>query len=356
MTDFKKALNHADVILKQHIDVLDIVLIAQVMTPRGHDNPLQLNCSETEYFTVQEFNEIYQGIVGAGFYIRKVFFSEIELIEDIVASPKEYSSTIVFNLCRNGVSMNKKTVIPAVCDLLGIKYTSSGSAQCALARNKWMFTCMLKLNNINCPASGLGASELANQLPHSTQVICKPVNGSASQGINEQSITTLEEAITRCNTEVLVQEYIDGYECEVPVFCTEHQCFAMAPVGIRFNTGLYNSGIVSDQSSQDNDYEFYPLSTILPKEVCRDIMDTAERTFLTMNLQKYGRIDFRIDKNTLKHYVMDISTTPYLTLHSSFAFAVNQQDGSYNDIYRLIIAAALLESNYLDKNCKSDNR
>ncbi len=46
---------------------LDIVLIAHVQEPRGNINIHQLQCSKTERFSIEEFHDIYQGIVNAGF-------------------------------------------------------------------------------------------------------------------------------------------------------------------------------------------------------------------------------------------------------------------------------------------------
>lgn len=55
---------------------LSIVLLAHVQQPRGHINQAQLQCSETERFSIEEFNEIYQGIVNAGYYIQAVYYNE----------------------------------------------------------------------------------------------------------------------------------------------------------------------------------------------------------------------------------------------------------------------------------------
>ena len=51
---------------------LNIILLAHVMEPRGYKNKEQLQCSDTERFSIDEFNEIYQGIVNAGYYIQEL--------------------------------------------------------------------------------------------------------------------------------------------------------------------------------------------------------------------------------------------------------------------------------------------
>jgi len=338
--DLKKAIKDAERLLKEFINTLDIILVANVLGPRGYDNTLQTNCSETEHFTVQEFNEIYQGIVNGGFFIRIVHFSELDFVKEMTLHPKIYANTVIINLCRNGIGMNRKVVIPAICDLLGVKYTSSGSAQCAIARNKWLFSTLLNSNGIASPVTGLDKKDLVDKLKKSTMVICKPNNESASQGVDHNSIMELS-AVPECIAGgLLIQEFIDGYECEVPILCSNGKCFALPPVGISMGTNA-SSNILSYDMSKADDYGFYSLTELLSHKICAEIMQDAIRTFELLGLEKYGRVDFRIDKNNNAHYVIDISTTPYITRHSSFAYAVENNGGSYSDIYKLIVAAAL---------------
>ena len=337
---FKDAINYDNNILEKYKDSLEVVIVANVLGPRGHDNIMQLNCPETEHFTPQEFDEIYRGIVDAGFFIKKVFFNELDFIKDIISNITEYSTVIVFNLCRNGTKMNTKTIVPAICDLLRISYTSSSAGSCALARNKLLFTSYLKANGILCPISGCHANDLVDQLPLSNKVIFKQNDGSASQGISAESIMSLSDALHKCNGNYIVQEYIDGYECEVPIFCVCDQCFAMPPIGISLNSGGH-ADILSCIDSMNNNYGFYLLSDILSKEICEEIMNDAKKIFNLLNLEVYGRVDFRIDKKSHRHYLIDISTTPYITKHSSFAFAVNANGGEYADIFQLIVKASL---------------
>lgn len=337
---FKDALNDANDILEKCKDFLEVVIVANVLGPRGHDNMMQLNCPETEHFTPQEFDEIYQGIVDAGFFIKKVFFSELDFIKDIITNINEYSTVIVFNLCRNGTKMNAKTIVPAICNLLKISYTSSSAGSCALARNKLLFTSYLSANGILCPVSGRHVSDLIDHLSLSSKIICKPNDGSASQGISAESIMSLEDASHKCNGDYLIQEYIDGYECEVPIFCVSDQCLAMPPVGISFSSNV-RTDILSYIDTMNKNYGFYSLSDTLSKEICEKIIHDAKKIFNLLNLEIYGRVDFRIDKKTHRHYLIDISTTPYITRHSSFAFAVDASGGKYADIFRLIIKASL---------------
>ena len=63
-------------------DYMNIVLIAHVVSPRGNINKNQLQCSKTERFSIEEFNEIYQGIVAAGYFVQCVYYNELDFISD----------------------------------------------------------------------------------------------------------------------------------------------------------------------------------------------------------------------------------------------------------------------------------
>lgn len=320
---------------------LSIVLLAHVQTPRGHINQAQIQCSETERFSIKEFNEIYQGIVNAGYYIQAVYYNELDFINDFVEQPQRFRNCLIYNLTRNGLGDNKKTIIPAFCELVGLNYTSSASLPCALCRNKYYFTTLLHAHNIPVPKSWLldSAGVWIGEAPlYGTQVICKPCSESASQGVNESGIFfAAPDMFTHFRgTQCIVQEYIDGEECEVPIFKFGDTVTALSPVGI----DLKGNKILDEQASSENQYGFYHLGKTQEPNIINTIQAYAEKAFRLMQMDVYGRIDFRISHNGTP-YIFDISTTPYTTEHSSFAFAFARLGFQYSGIYQAIITAAL---------------
>ena len=320
---------------------LSIILLAHVQPPRGHINLLQLQCSDTERFSVEEFNEIYQGIVNAGYYVQSVYYNELDFIVDFVEQPEKFKDCLVYNLTRNGLGDNKKTIIPAFCELVGLNYTSSASLSCALCRNKYYFSTLLRAHNIPVPKSWLLSAEgtwLKDAPPDGSQVICKPCSESASQGVNETGIfSAVCGAFERYRgSQCIIQEYIDGEECEVPVFKVKNTIKALSPVGI----DLQGNTILTEHASAKDQNEFYHLGDTQAENTLNIIQDYAEAAFRLMQMDVYGRIDFRINSYGIP-YIFDISTTPYTTKHSSFAFAFKQLGLAYSDIYEAIISAAL---------------
>ena len=322
-------------------DCLSVILIAHVHEPRGYKNPSQLQCATTERFSVEEFNEIYQGIVAAGFYIQRVYFNELDFILDYTQFPSQFQNCMIYTLARNGLGDNKKTVIPALCELVGLPYSCSASLSCALCRNKYHFSTLLRAHGISVPESWLYTTTHGwenGSPPNGTQIICKPCAESASQGVSSAGVVIVpdEQWTPAGGKDCLVQEYIDGAECEVPVFKLKDQILVMDPVGI----DLHGQKVLDEDMSMLNNYGFYPLSNTQKPNVIEHIKSLAEDAFRLLQMDIYGRVDFRIDKQG-KAYIFDISTTPYTTHHSSFAFAFEKKELPYSDIYRAIIAAAL---------------
>ena len=329
-----------------HKEYVNIILIAHVVSPRGNINKNQLQCSRTERFSLEEFNEIYQGIVSAGYFVQTVYYNELDFISDYIKNPEKFKNSFIYNLSRNGLGNNKKTIIPAFCELTGLNYSCSQSFTCALCRNKYFFTELLEQHNILTPKSWLlkEDGEWAKNAPiDGTNVICKPNSESASQGVDQSKIFhASSSAFSKLyGHEYIVQEYIEGAECEVPIFKCGNSVMVFPPVGI----DLGDNSILNETLSATYSYGFYSIADVYSSDTVKKIISSAKDAFLLLQMNTYGRIDFRIDKNGVP-YIIDISTTPYTTKHSSFAFAFSKQGFHYSDIYEAVIASALYGKKY----------
>ena len=334
--------------------ILNVVLIAHVREPRGHINPGQLQCSDAERFSVEEFNEIYRGIVNAGYYICAVYYNERDFMEDYLQFPNRFKNCLVYNLSRNGMGYNKKTIIPAFCELVGLNYTSSSSLACALCRNKYFFTTLFLAHGIPAPKSWLMTQEGTwlnnNAPPDGTKVICKPCSESASQGINESGIflASADSFSKLSGINYIVQEYIEGEECEVPIIKVGDLIKALPPIGI----DLGHHSILDERTSDEYEYTFYNLQNTQDQQTINLIQRYAQQAFRLLQMEVYGRIDFRISRSGIP-YIFDVSTTPYTIRHSSFAFAFEQMGLCYSDVYRAIISAALQRPGAINQNDKN---
>lgn len=318
---------------------IKIILVAHVFEPRGKVNEQQIQCSRLEWFSIEEFNEIYQGIVNAGYFISYTFFNELDLINKYFQDPSQFEDSVIFNLARNGIGNNKKAVLPAFCELVGLCYTSSSSFSCSLCRNKYYFSTLLEAHNVPVPKTWLQMDDgkwMNTSPPNDTIVIYKPCSESASQGITSKNVIKYSGQEIYKNGNSLVQEYIAGYECEVPIVELDHCLYTLPPVII----DLKNNTIMDEYTSDNYSYGFLDASCILQPNTILLIEKYAEKAFRLLDMRNYGRIDFRINQNN-EPYIFDVSTMPYTIKHSSFAFAFKKIGLNYCDIYSSIITAAI---------------
>lgn len=317
----------------------------------------------TEFFSKAEFASIASAITEEFGYVR-IFYSETEFMQYVLANYIKHSTKniIVFNFTRDGIFEEKKSLIPAFCDLYGLKYVSSNAFVTSLLRNKFVYTKLLESLNIPVPLTI--CSNLINpesfELLKGKKIILKNICESASIGMDETNIQTIssythlmKEICNQCKkmqtTNLLLQEFIPGEECEVFVIRNGDNLYAFPPIALKIN----GSHIITSQISDEYDYTFFPLSSILPLDICNSIQKTTEYAGKILNIKTYARFDYRISPNG-QYYLIDIAGSPYLTRHSSVEYLFSQVlNLQYSDIFLLILCLTLKNYSH-EVNCKSD--
>ncbi|MBR0413759.1 MAG: hypothetical protein IJI67_01650 [Clostridia bacterium] len=302
------------------------------------------HASMDEFFSREEFAEIASAIFSVFGYV-KVFYSEMEFINFAINNSIEKEKTIVYNFSRDGIKEGKKSLIPAFCDLLGIKYTGSNAFVISLLRNKFTYSSFLNNFEIPIPKTYYYSKEkgFLTKKPDCKTVIIKSINESASIGMSEKNIITIlnnsnwEESLIKISNNmqderVMVQEYIPGLECEVLVLKVNNQYKALDPVLIK----IKDSDIITSKISNAYDYEFDLLQNNVCKETCDSICEYAEKSAELLCIDTYARFDFRIDYNG-NCFLIDIAGTPYTIKHSSISYIFKQYNLSYNDIYKVVV-------------------
>lgn len=303
----------------------------------------------SEFFTKAEFASIVNGISQTFGYIR-IFYSELEFIRYVlgIVDHLDKEHIIVYNFTRDGIREGKKSLIPAFCDLVGLNYTSSNPFVISLLRNKFVYTKYLEAMRIPVPATSIchfGEPFCSAMFDKAKPVIAKNLLESASIGLSEANIIynwphkNISEILDRlCNAmgakQLLVQQYVDGIECEVFVVRYLENYYAFTPVAIVID----GSNILTSDISNFYKYSFSSLADLGDKKLCENIMRTTERAAKLLNIKNYARFDYRIDKtNSFK--LIDIAGSPYLTRHSSVTYLFeNIINLHYSDIFSLIAA------------------
>lgn len=135
---------------------------------------------------------------------------------------------------------------------------------------------------------------------------------------------------------LLIQEYIDGRECEVLVLQYKGKYYALNPVEIMFKTSKH---YIDSLTSNTYNYDF----SIMNDPVKNLIQEMAIKSAKILGIKDYARFDYRIKDNI--PYLIDIAGTPYTIYHSSIAYLFTQHYNlPYETIYKIIVKCML--SNY----------
>ncbi|MBE6720720.1 MAG: D-alanine--D-alanine ligase, partial [Ruminococcaceae bacterium] len=197
--------------------------------------------------------------------------------------------------------------VQATFDLMGIKYTGSGSFGSALAMNKYYAKQLMDthgIKNAKYIVTKSGDDIPAFPLP----CVIKPFSGGSSVGV---SIVTesaeYENAIKQAakyESDIIIEEYIKGREFSLGIVGGE----ALPPIEIIPKEGFYD---------YKNKYQEGMTVEICPAELDRTLTEkmqkNAKQVFEALDLEVYGRIDFILKEDTEDFYCLEANSLPGMT-------------------------------------------
>ena len=279
---------------------------------------------------ISELSFLMQSLQEYGVYVEH-YPDVIDFIKYIVSSDwklkKEFN--YIYATTQRGTSVGRDSIIPSLCALLDINVMGSDGYVSSLGNNKYHYSKILESHDIPTPRTWAYNNEtwLISMPDTDTKIIVKLTKECASVGIDDRSVfefstcreNLIAELSKEFNQHVIVQEFIEGYEVEVPLLIHKGIPLSIFPVGIGIN-GQKRLGdiFLTYDSIYDDNYEFYDFNSenfALGDRMCR----IAENATKILNLDGYARIDFRVDKNK-EPYIIDVNHIPHIVEHSSFAY------------------------------------
>ena len=227
----------------------------------------------SEYLSLNQQELIVESLRSNGFETL-CFFDEMDFIKSFLNNNyymDESKEKIVINTAQKGTSIGRKSLIPAFCDLYGVRHTNSNPYVVSLARNKYHCSCLL--NSVGLPTTTdclymPNNGWLLNREPQvGTKVIVKLNYETSSIGLTSNNIFTYEKSKERFirdiakefNQPVVVETFVEGYEVEVPIMIGE-ETEVVLPVGITVNEEKnLGSDILDYTIRRDLKFGFYNL-------------------------------------------------------------------------------------------------
>ena len=180
-------------------------------------------------------------------------------------------------------------------------------------------------------------ARIENELPY--PVFVKPANMGSSIGVGKSSNSGelrqhLEEAL-RYDLLVLAEQGVDAREIEVSVLGNEHPRASIAGE-------IVPSGEFYDYAAKYLD----GISQLLvPAPLSEEQMDEARRlaleTYRTLGVEGMARVDFLLDKNSLRLWVNEANTIPGFTQISMYPKLWQASGLSYPDLIEELINLGL---------------
>lgn len=200
-------------------------------------------------------------------------------------------------------------VIQGCLQMLGIPYTGSNVASCALAMDKVRAKLVLDGLGIATPTFGLAydlahATEIAEKI--GSTVAVKPVYEGSSIGISRvDTLAELPKAYEMAKQygDVMVEEWITGRDISVSVVGD----FAFPPLEVRAHSRFFDFS-AKYESKQTEFLCPAPLSDEQTQAICT----LGYAAFCALGCEDWGRIDLVMDKND-KPWVLEVNTIPGMT-------------------------------------------
>jgi D-alanine-D-alanine ligase len=302
----------------------------------------------SEYFSDAELTELTKGFEAIGCAV-DVSDGEKEFNERLVRGDFDRYARlhrVVYHSTGSGTGRCRTAFMPALCRLYHLSDSSNDTYTSTIAENKVHFFNLLAFYGFPIPQTWFFDSKrgwLAGRPAHDIELIAKPAYECASIGVSEASVSRLDDAFFRhierlsesMSQPVLVQEFIEGYEVEVPLFDIGEP-FTPMSIGVKMN-GVSNTDrhfLTYDQVYDDR-YGFYSFCRRMPTEGAL-VRKVARDSFTTLGLRGMIRVDFRIGKSG-RGVIIDYNNAPHLTEFHSCARAVVDLGFEYSDMLCLLL-------------------
>lgn len=258
---------------------------------------------------------------------------------------------VVFNIAEGYRGRGRESVVPALCELLGIAYTGSDATTLAIALDKSLAKKVMRQHNILTPVSQTFSNAKEKVRPElKYPVILKPNAEGSSKGIEAGTAVVkdeaelkrrLEELLKKFGPSILAEEYIVGREFTVGLL-GEKRPRLLPPMEIVFldegnTTPVYDYGIKQDF---ENHVRYDCPAKLTPEEL-RKIEKVSRDVFTSLGCRDVARIDLKMDaKGNI--YVIEVNPLPGLTPnYSDLVLICKSTNMSYETLIQEILSGAI---------------
>lgn len=310
---------------------IKLSIIASVKDKTVNYDDYHEHSVSTSYLSLATLNELLGYFQEYDVYTTIDFDIE-EFLKRFYTQENKIRPNIIFETSPKGIGRGKDALIPCLCDIWGIKHLGPSANITCLCSSKYQWGSILKSHNIPTPTSHFYTNHTWNTMPEiGVKYLLKLNYECASIGLSNDSViindgTNLIEFSERLSERyyqgIIAQEFIDGYEVEVPVLINHNSTIVLPPVGLSFRKSkLLDSEFLNYDTIYCDNYDFYDFSSV-SEQISEEIRNCVYKISNVLDLNGYMRVDFRVKPNG-DFYVIDINNDPCINTNGSFLYSLS---------------------------------
>ncbi|MGD0336262.1 MAG: ATP-grasp domain-containing protein [Candidatus Omnitrophota bacterium] len=291
---------------------------------------------------------IAKAIESCGFKVKRIGNAN-----DLMEKIDSLSVDIVFNISEGISGRNRESQVPILLEMAGIPFVGADALTLGVTLDKIMAKKIFIAEKLPTPKffSVDNAEELTNADHCKFPLIVKPRFEGSSKGLSEDSrVKNMEElkkqvafVTSTYKQPALVEEFISGQEFTVAIVGND-PAEVMPVVQIKIDGRLQLEDKFYTFARITSDRLEYICPAHITKEMENKLKDLALRAFKAVECRDFGRVDFRVDKDS-NPYVLEINPLPSLSTEDVFMIVAKRIGLTYEEIIGKILNSAIKRNN-----------
>jgi D-alanine-D-alanine ligase len=287
-------------------------------------------------------------------------------LQQIIATLLEEKPDICFNIAEGIGAPSREAQIPALLDMMRLRYTASDPATLCLTLDKARTKEILSYYHIPTPPFRVihtldeGKAFLNEQ--HCFPLIIKPLYEGSSKGIFERSVVSSTEELLRQLREViehykqpaLVEQFLSGREFTVALIGNGNAVEVLPIIELLFDhlpkesRKIYSYEAKWLWDNPENPVEVFKCPAPISNDLADEIALLCKRAFWALRCRDWSRIDVRLDE-TGKPFIIEVNPLPGILPnpdeHSCFPLAARVAGMDFNALINRVLDEALKRYN-----------
>ena len=254
-------------------------------------------------------------------------------VDEMLAAIAAHRPDVIFNLCEAPLGRpDLEAHAAALFEWLGLRFTGSGSATLALARDKRRMNAVLRGHGVAVPRAGVWPA------------IVKPADEDGSTGIDLDSICTDAEAVERARARwsgpVIVEEFVGGREFAVSLWGRDGPEHAAVGETL-FRNGLRLNTYRAKWDSECAEYADSPLDyhAAIDPPLRDAVVAAACAAWRACGCRGYLRVDVRCNAAGIP-CVLDVNPNPAIGPGIGISRSIEEVGWRWTDFVRLQVESA----------------